>query len=164
MGQRPCPGRGWVGALLVTAWLLAGCGTPTLLRPVAPAPTTAPSAETLAAVAADSPAALLLAERNGAAARDLASLAVLWDADARLVEARGAPGPADDYTWQGRDAILDRYIVAVFPNPPPLLAVAPDVPLTVDGDSATLQHGVDTWHFVRRAGRWWIKELMIQDW
>jgi hypothetical protein len=135
MGQRPCPGRGWVGALLVTAWLLAGCGTPTLLRPVAPAPTTAPSAETLAAVAA-----------------------------ARLVEARGAPGPADDYTWQGRDAILDRYIVAVFPNPPPLLAVAPDVPLTVDGDSATLQHGVDTWHFVRRAGRWWIKELMIQDW
>ncbi len=163
MNQSACPGWGHMAALLVTGWLLAACGAPAPLRPVEPQATAAPSAQTLAAIATDDPAALVLAERNGAASLDLDGLATLWDVGGRLVEARGAPGPGDDYTWQGREAILDRYVVAVFPNPPPAPAAAPSLHAIIDGDSATLQYGVDAWQFVRRHGRWWITELIIED-
>ncbi len=163
MNQSDCHGWGRLAALLVAGWLLAACAAPAPLRPVEPQATSAPSVQTLAAIATDDPAALVLAERNGAASLDLAGLAALWDADARLVEERGGPGPDNDYTWQGRDAILDRYVVAVFPNPPPALSTAPNLHATIDGDSATLQNGVDYWRFVRRDGRWWITELIIED-
>ncbi len=151
-------------ALLVAAWLLAGCGAPAPVRLTPPA--AAPGSTVPPLPAADfsaDPAALVIAERNAAAARDLATLATLWNADARLVEARGARGAQDDYTWQGRAAILDRYAVAVFPNPPPPWEDAPQLQATVTGDSATLQNGVDDWQFVRRDGRWWITELKIEN-
>lgn len=104
---------------------------------------------------------LVFAEGKAAATGDLSLLAALWADDAVIREARGADGPADDYTWAGRDAILDRYIVAVFPNPPPLPDAPPAEAVSVDGARATLVHGVDTWAFVQRGDRWWIEGLTI---
>lgn len=166
LGQCVTLHRGPVSALLLLCllcWVLAACGAPTPVRTRATPepPALLPSA--LAASIADNPAALVTAERNAAAARDMATLAALWDANAQISEARGALGPADDYTWHGRDALLDRYAVAVFPNPPPPLTDVPDLHATITGDSATLQNGVDAWRFVRRDGRWWIEELVITE-
>ncbi len=33
-----------------------------------------------------------------------------------FVDSRGTAEPGDDYVWQGRDALLDRYTIAVFPQ------------------------------------------------
>jgi hypothetical protein len=106
---------------------------------------------------------LIAAERAAAHTGDLATLSQLWAADARVVDGRGTPDPADDYVWSGRAAILDRYVVAVFPNPPPPLADLDGLVLTVDGDEATASHGGDHWRFVRRDGRWWIAELVYSS-
>lgn len=109
----------------------------------------------------EAPALLVRAERAAAAQRDAAALALLWSDDARIVETRGTEDTTDDYTWQGRDAVLDRYRVAVFPSPPSPL---PETPLPAPefaGDRATLTHGADEWEFVRRDGRWWIAGLVI---
>lgn len=114
--------------------------------------------------AAAAPAALIqlvLAERDHAAAGDAHMLAQLWAEDARIVDGRGTPDPADDYIWTGRAAILDRYALAVFPNPPPALRAADlsDAQIEVSGDEATLAHDRDRWRFVRRDGRWSLLEL-----
>ncbi len=100
-------------------------------------------------------------ERNAAAAHDLLTLGALWAEDARITERRDAADASDDYTWQGREAILDRYEVAVFPNPPTPLDAPPDASVTIAGETATLVNGVDAWTFVWRDGRWWIAELVI---
>lgn len=129
--------------------------------PAAPAAPNAASAASAAGAAWETdPVALVEAERNAAAARDAATLATLWAEDAVLVEHRGA-GPTDDYRWQGRAAILDRYAVAVFPAPPPPLDGPLDAAAQIDGDRATLVNGVDRWRFAHRDGRWWITGLEI---
>jgi hypothetical protein len=102
--------------------------------------------------------ALINAERQAAYARDLALLKLLWAEDGRVVDRRGTPETNDDYVWPSRDAVLDRYVLAVFPNPAPVTPVVPES-LTVDGDTAYLHAGVDDWIFVRHEGRWWILEL-----
>ncbi|GIV67635.1 MAG: hypothetical protein KatS3mg048_0497 [Caldilinea sp.] len=104
-------------------------------------------------------ASLILAERNAARARDLATLAQLWADDARIIDRRGSDDPAAAYIWQGRDAILDRYLLAVFPSPPPPLPEPLEPVVDVDGDVATATLGNDRWQFVLREGRWWLKEL-----
>ena len=63
--------------------------------------------------------ALIQSERESAIAGDLATLPTLWTEDARIVDGRGTEDEADDYVWQGRDAIMDRYELAVLPAPPP---------------------------------------------
>lgn len=161
MGQCVPTRCGAVATLILVCWLLAACGAPAPVRTLATPESPAPLPPALAGSIADNPLALVIAERNAAATRDMAMLATLWDADAQIVEARGAPGLADDYTWQGREAVLDRYAVAVFPIPPPPLQETPDLHATLTGDSATLQNGVDTWRFARHSGRWWIQELVI---
>jgi hypothetical protein len=141
--------------LLLFCALLVGCAP----APVAPAPPQEAVA-TLAPEVAGDPAALVAAERAAASARDLTTLAALWAEDAQIVEHRG-PGTDDDYRWLGRDAILDRYVVAVFPNPPPPLDAPADLRPVITGERATLENGVDRWSFERSGGRWWISALEI---
>lgn len=151
-------------AMLLTALLaIAGCA------PAAPADRTPPPTPTfdperLAFAGDEAEVALPLlvqTERNAAAAGDLALLAHLWAEDATIVERRGGASESDDYRWEGRAAILDRYMVAVAQNRPAPLAAPPDAPISIDGDAAILINGVDTWRFVFRDDRWWIESLEI---
>ncbi|WP_287481876.1 hypothetical protein [Caldilinea sp.] len=104
-------------------------------------------------------ASLIRAERTAARGRDLATLAQLWASDGRIIDRRGSDDPGAAYVWQGRDAILDRYLLAVFPAPPPPLPEPLDPVVHLDGDTATATFGNDRWQFVFREGRWWLKEL-----
>ena len=148
---------------LVMALLLSGCRAST---PIQSQPQPTPTVDTArldftheeAVIAAP---LLVQAERNAAASGDLPLLALLWAEEATIKELRDAGNEADDYIWQGRDAILDRYEVAVAQNRPTPLDAPPDAPVTVTGDMATLINGVDTWTFVRVDGRWWIAALTI---
>jgi hypothetical protein len=102
---------------------------------------------------------LILAERAAARTGDLALLAQLWAEEGRVIDGRTTADPADDYRWLGRDAILDRYVVAVFPNPPPALDHVAALTLDVTGSQAVAIHAGDHWQFVQQDGRWWILEL-----
>lgn len=101
----------------------------------------------------------MLAERDASRRGDLPLLATLWADDARIVDSRGTADRGDDSVWQGRDALLDRYTIAVFPAPPPPLEEPLSLDITASGDTATALLGVDRWQFVRRDGRWWLLEL-----
>jgi hypothetical protein len=110
---------------------------------------------------------LILAEREASIAADVPQLDALWAEDARIVDGRGTAAPDDDYRWQGRAAILDRYALAVFPAPPPpadaaaLRAAEFQVQRTSDREAtATLVHAGDRWQLVQREGRWWLYELV----
>lgn len=149
--------------MFIMAMLLSGC---TRTAPPAPpdlfatalAPTgAAPHAATLPADAALP--ALVLAERAAASARDLATLRQLWAEDAQIIDRRGTPDPADDFVWRGRNAILDRYTLAVFPAPPPPFDGTPNLTVTIDGDTAIALLGSDAWKFTFHDGRWWLQEL-----
>ncbi len=149
--------QGW---LLVMLLLPAGCAAPPQPTPPPPLATAQPPAFA-GAPAEQALPALVMAERQAAAEADLATLTQLWAAEARIVDGRGTPDTADDYIWAGRAALLDRYRLAVFPSPPPLLgdddfAAAA---LSVNGDQAALQRNGDHWRFVYRDGRWWLLEL-----
>ncbi len=159
MGQCCALRRG--SAVLLLGALLAACSAPVPVRAPAPTVAAAPATVHVTSTTTAEPGDLVIAERNAAVARDLTTLASLWDADAVIRETCGNPGPDDDYVWRGREAILDRYKVAVFPNSPSPLMEAPELHVFIDGDSATLENGVDKWRFIRRDGRWWIAELMI---
>lgn len=102
-----------------------------------------------------------MAERLAAGDGDLGLLRQLWAVDARIVDGRGTPEDSDDYVWAGRDAILDRYELAVFPAPPPPLdnAQLAALAITVEGGTAQAELGVDRWRFVYRDGRWLLAEL-----
>jgi hypothetical protein len=102
---------------------------------------------------------LIAAERDASRRGDLALLAQLWASGSRIVDSRGTTTPADDYIWDGRAAILDRYQIAVFPVPPPAFESPPDPTLTVEGETARGQLGNDRWTFIFADGRWWLQEL-----
>jgi hypothetical protein len=145
--------------LLLGAILLAGC-TRASLPQLAPPPALPAAPLTIAALPAEQALpALVLAERTAAAARDLATLRQLWAEDARIVDSRGTTDPADDYIWDGRAAILDRYTLAVFPAPPPEFAAPPDLAVTRQTGGATATAGIDRWRFTFAEGRWWLQEL-----
>lgn len=103
---------------------------------------------------------LVAAERKAARHADAGLLALLWDADAVIIDGRATVDDGDDYRWVGRAAILDRYTLAVFPSPPslddPILTGAQ---IIVTDTVATLVVAGDRWRFVRRDGRWWLAEL-----
>ncbi|MFN8488194.1 MAG: hypothetical protein U0350_11415 [Caldilineaceae bacterium] len=102
---------------------------------------------------------LVEAERQASIDKNLALLTQLWAEDGRIVDGRGTPPTGDDYVWDGRAAILDRYVVAVFANPPPPLHLHGALLLQVTGDTATGRYGQDHWRFVKRANHWWLAEL-----
>lgn len=104
--------------------------------------------------------ALILAERQATIQHDLVLLEQLWAEDAQIVDGRNTNAPNDDYRWQGRAAILDRYQVAVFPFAlPPLTALAADASITIVGDRATVLHDNDYWGLVKADQRWWLATL-----
>ena len=145
---------------------MIGCvqSTPPLV-----AESSANSPQPLAYVAASAPEAisqLIVAERQGAAARDLELLAQLWAPDARITDGRSSADTFDDYVWEGRAAILDRYIMAVFSGPPPPLRVSElaSMSVTVEGEYATATNEMDQWTFLWRDGRWWILGLCYNQW
>jgi hypothetical protein len=112
-------------------------------------------------VAAAAPA-LILAERTAAVEGDLATLAQLWATNSRVVDGRNTVDQSDDYIWEGRDAVLDRYVVAVFPNPPPPLGSLPKLSVQQVGNTAVALNDQDHWRLERRDGRWWLTELVYQ--
>ena len=99
--------------LILLAFWLTACTRTAPPLPTTPLTATAPPLAAATLTAAQALPALVLAERTAAGARDLATLRQLWAEDARIVDSRGTPDPADDYIWNGRDAILDRYGIAV---------------------------------------------------
>jgi hypothetical protein len=146
-----------IGILL----LAAGCARAPARVPVVQAaqPPSTPTLAFAATAPADAFPQFVVTERKAANERDLATLRQLWAPDARIVDSRGTPGLQDDYAWQGRADILDRYIVAVFPVPPPLLDAPPAGTVVADGAVGTAEFGRDRWTFVWEDGRWWIQEL-----
>jgi len=114
----------------------------------------------LFAEASDALPALIQAERQAAIQSDLALLDLLWAEDARIVDGRNTTTTDDDYIWASRAAILDRYSVAVFPNPPPPLEEPLDLIFEYDGTKATALNTIDRWTFVKAKGRWWLSELI----
>ena len=153
-------------SLLFCLWgcLLVACSgkveMPPPSMPTASASLPPPAA--VSEVTTDTLPTLVLVEREASITGNLPLLTSLWAEDGRIVDGRGSVQTDDDYVWQGRAALLDRYIVAVFPAPPPALAPSElaDATLTVEGDQATLINGGDRWHFVQREGRWWLLELV----
>ncbi len=143
---------------------VSGCTTQPLSTVTLPSarlatPATAPLLAWAASPPADALPHLVEAERQASINKDLGLLTQLWAEDSRIVDGRGTAASADDYQWVGRAAILDRYQVAVFANPPPPLEKLNDLTLKLSGDTATARHGQDRWRFVKRDGRWWLAEL-----
>ena len=141
-----------------------------LPAPTPPAIANGPAVEAPAAISGTSveivPAliatALIASEREASIAGDTHLLTDLWASDARIIDGRGTDDPADDYVWQGRGAILDRYAIAVFPAPPPPLdpSLLDSIDIIVDADgSVHAELGVDRWKFVQQDDGWRLLEL-----
>ncbi len=143
---------------LLVLLLLGGCtSAPARVSPTA-VPTVAPPSFVSAPAELAIPQ-LIAAEREASRSGDPALLAQLWAPDARIVDTRGSADPADDFIWPDRSAILDRYVVAVFPAPPPGLEGPPNPTLSAQGDDVQAINGQDRWLFTNTGGRWWIAEL-----
>jgi len=157
-------------ALVCAVWLLSACAgeAQTLIFPPTPTPATQIPAppEAVTGEANEALPALIRAERQASIQGDLAMLAQLWAPDSRIVDGRNTAAPDDDYVWDGRDAILDRYVLAVFPNPPPPLSTPDgldDLIVHEEGETATAVNGVDRWRIVYADSRWWLQELIYQQ-
>ena len=146
--------------LFFLSTMMVGCtrapAYPSLTAPAAPVATTVSIGDQPIATALP---ALIATERTAARERDLATLAQLWAHDARIVDSRGTDDPAAAYVWQGRDAILDRYVLAVFPAPPPPLVEPFDLVIDQQNGAATATLNNDFWRFTFDEGRWWLQEL-----
>jgi hypothetical protein len=150
----------WAILLTLLATLaLTGCARKAPVLPT-PAPQPTPTAPAfVAAAAAVALPQLVASERDAAIRGDRPLLAQLWAPDARIVDSRGTSEPADDFSWSGRAAILNRYDLAVFPSPPPAFATPPAFTPQVAGDIAAATLGNDAWRFQWDGQRWWLLEL-----
>ncbi len=144
---------------LIFVSVMNACARTPVSAPVAPPAAPLTPITFAAQPAATALPALILAERTAARERDLTTLAQLWAHDARIIDSRGTSDPAAAYIWQGRDAILDRYVLAVFPAPPPPLAEPIDLVIDQQGDNASAILHNDFWRFTFAEGRWWLQEL-----
>lgn len=155
----------WLGLLYGFSLLLLGCSATVPTTAPSPQPTvsaTVMASKLVTGYATDEEAitALILAERQAAIAHDIVSLGQLWADNAQIVDGRNSITPDDDYRWQGRAAILDRYQVAVFPFVlPPLTALDASAVITITGKQALVQHLTDEWQLTKVAERWWLTEL-----
>jgi hypothetical protein len=146
--------------LLLLLWLTAACAGPVQRISAVPTPVVVVP-EFVSAPADQAIPALVAAERAAAREADAELLALLWDADAVIIDGRATADEGDDFRWVGRAAILDRYALAVFPSPPPPLeeSTLRAGRLVVTDTVATLEIAGDRWRFVHRDGRWWLAEL-----
>lgn len=154
---------------MLMGFFLSACSGSTP-QPAPPQPTASPPPPDLVLQIApenqeDALLDLLVAEREASIQGNLPLLAALWSEDARIVDGRGSVETSDDYVWQGRDAILDRYQLAVFPAPPPPLPrsqldTSTTLAIFAEDDGVTLINGEDRWRFIIREGRWWLQELV----
>ncbi len=137
----------------------------------APPIQTAPAALPAAAQAdeREAIAKIVRAEGQAVVAKDINRLAQLWTDDATVTDAKHTPGdPKDDAVWRGVDAVLDRYMVVVFPGNPQV-AEPGDIQIEINGDTAEarstthigneISPGGDLWTFRRQGGRWLIAGL-----
>lgn len=148
----------------VLAAMLSACAALPAPTPPPPASTPAEAAlpEAVAGAPEEAAPALIAAERQAAIDGDMQTLAALWAPYARIIDGRGTADPGDDYTWTGRDAILDRYALAVLPSPPPPLEPSSLDALEVyarSGDEVRADLGIDRWTLTWQEGRWWLAEL-----
>ncbi|MEM7125268.1 MAG: hypothetical protein AAF702_03005 [Chloroflexota bacterium] len=125
-------------------------------------------------------AQFIVEERQLIATQNLVGLGLLWSKDAQIIDGRSTESTEDDYIWSGRAAILDRYKVAVFPTPPPLLDLPTDLEIecvNTNGQPSDaldcmladsefreallvrVKRGGDLWEFTWQEGRWWISGL-----
>lgn len=153
-----------VGILSGLLLLGAGCRVEqppyVMTAPVAPTAQVLPALLRTHATDEETVTALLLAERQAAIDHDLALLAQLWAESGTIVDQRLSATADDDYRWQGRAAILDRYVVAVFPFALAPLATLPvEASISITADKATVQYGGDTWQLVKAEQRWWLTAL-----
>lgn len=182
---------------LCTAFLIQACtGAPDAApHTIAPAETVAPPvdehhAEPWLAELVGSPEtavrALVDAERRASHTGDLALLARLWVPESRVMDRResvqsnlgrratirqieGETANVHFYLWDGRAAVFNRYVVAVFPHAPPLLteqeldelqpADTAQNDVYSEGDVVAFTRGTDRWEIVWREGRWWLLTL-----
>lgn len=155
----------WSGLLYGLSLLLLGCSATVPTTAATPQPTvsiTTAESKLFTGYATDEEAiiALILAERQAAIAHDGTILGQLWADNAQIIDGRNSITPDDDYHWQGRAAILDRYQVAVFPFVlPPLTALDASAVITITGKQATVQHLTDEWQLAKVNDRWWLTEL-----
>ena len=109
------------------------------------------------------------AESEAIVRQDMTLLAEIWAEDATVTDAKHTPlTPDDDAVWQGKDAILDRYVVLVFPGNPQSAGPV-DIVITIDGEHALARSttkignevspGGDLWTFTRCGEHWCIETL-----
>jgi len=152
--------------LLISLLLLSAC------RSAAPPPSTQVTERTPTPIPASDEAAirqLVQAESEGVVRQDMTLLAEIWTEDAIVTDAKHTPDASDDdAVWKGIDAILDRYVVLVFPGNPQSAGPI-DIEITVDGEHATARSTTqigdevspagDLWTFTRCGDRWCIETL-----
>lgn len=145
----------------LAAFLFVACDA-SPLRPAPPVATASPPPPSVVSeITTATLPTLIVIEREASIEGNLPLLTSLWAENGRIIDGRGTSDQGDDFIWDGRAAILDRYQLAVFPAPPPLLTTPEleDATLTVEGDRATLINQGDRWRFVQQDGRWWLLEL-----
>ena len=115
--------------------------------------------------------AVLSAEGQFVVEQNIDGLMQLWANDSRISDAKHTPDDqTDDQTWQGQDAIRNRYVRWVFPGAPSM-AQPSDVKIAINGDEAmvtsTTQIGDevspdgDQWTLKEIDGCWVIAELVF---
>lgn len=152
--------------LLICLLLFSAC------RSVTPPPSAQTTERTPTPIPASDEAAirqLVQAESEGVVRQDMTLLFEIWAEDAIVTDAKHTPDTSDDdAVWNGIDAILDRYVILVFPGNPQSAGPI-DVEITIDGDQATARSttkigdevspGGDLWTFIRCGDRWCIDTL-----
>jgi len=162
--------NGLLSVLLVSICILftTGCVAPTA-PPILPPKGSCSLA--LPATATDEEAirAVLSAEGDLVVAQNIDALMKLWEAGAKITDAKNTPEePQDDQAWLDKDAIRHRYVRTVFPGAP-AQATPKDLHLQIIDNraivAATTQIGSeispagDRWILVKEQNCWVIQSL-----
>ena len=113
--------------------------------------------------------AVLNAESQFVAAKDIDTLMKLWIIDGVVSDAFHTPNdPSDDHHWRGQDAIRQRYVYRVFASAPSE-AHPKTFEITISDDHATaigttrigdeVSPGGDRWELLRENDCWVIQSL-----
>jgi hypothetical protein len=112
---------------------------------------------------------VLAAEGELVVRQEIGALMALWAEESQIADAKyTADDTGDDQSWNGKDAIRNRYVRIVFPGAPASAQPA-DLEIALDGDQATVrattQIGAevspagDRWVLVKEDGCWTIQSL-----